>query len=75
MSIAREESSLNLIRKIAYINIIPPFVVRTSQLSDTSAMVSLSKAKRLSYKKPNHNFGDTLEKNFIMHKVRSLNNC
>ena len=32
-------------------NIVPQFVVPTSQLSDTLAMVSLSKAKRLAYEK------------------------
>ncbi len=35
---------------------IPKFVVRTSQLSDIDAMVSLSKAKRLSYEKAQPQF-------------------
>ena len=48
-------------------NIVPQFVVRTSQLSDIDAMVSLSKA--------NHNFGDMLEKKVITHRDSGLNNC
>jgi len=37
-------------------NIVPQFAVRTSQLSDISEMVSLSKAKRLSYEKAQPQF-------------------
>ena len=37
-------------------NIVPQFVVRTSQLSDIDAVVSLSKAKRLSYEKAQPHF-------------------
>jgi predicted acetyltransferase/GNAT superfamily N-acetyltransferase len=37
-------------------NIVPQFVVRTSQLSDTLAMVSLSKAKRKLYEKAQPQF-------------------
>lgn len=37
-------------------NIIPKFAVRTSQLSDISAMASLSKAKRLAYEKAQPHF-------------------
>lgn len=37
-------------------NIVPQFVIRTSQLSDISAMVSLSKAKRLAYEKAQTQF-------------------
>jgi predicted acetyltransferase/RimJ/RimL family protein N-acetyltransferase len=37
-------------------NIVPQFVVRTSQLSDIDTMVSLSKAKRLGYEKANPQF-------------------
>ena len=37
-------------------NIVPQFVVRTSQLSDIDAMVSLSKAKRMLYEKAQPQF-------------------
>ena len=37
-------------------NIVPHFVVRTSQLTDTLAMVSLSKAKRMLYEKAQPQF-------------------
>lgn len=37
-------------------NIVPQFVVRTSQLSDISGMVSLSKAKRMLYEKAQPQF-------------------
>lgn len=37
-------------------NIVPQFAVRTSQISDIDAMVSLSKAKRLSYEKAQPQF-------------------
>ncbi len=37
-------------------NTVPQFVVRTSQLSDIDAMVSLSKAKRLAYEKAQPQF-------------------
>jgi len=37
-------------------NIVPKFAVRTSQLSDISAMVSLSKAKRMLYEKAQPQF-------------------
>lgn len=49
--------------------------IRTSQISDVSAMVSLSKAKRMLYEKHNHNFGVMLEKKVIIRKDSGLKNC
>ncbi|PPE03408.1 GNAT family N-acetyltransferase [Holospora curviuscula] len=55
-------------------NTVPRFVVRTSQLPDIDAMVSLSKAKRLAYERARPHFGDMLEKTAIIHKDSGLQN-
>ncbi|WP_232296974.1 hypothetical protein [Candidatus Orientia mediorientalis] len=56
-------------------NTVPQFVVRTSQLSDIEAMVSLSKAKRKLYEKAQPQFWRYAEKKAITHKEGGLQNC
>jgi GNAT superfamily N-acetyltransferase len=61
-------------------NIVPQFVVRTSQLSDIDAMVSFSKAKRMLYEKAQPQFwkyageeGDNAQRQWFKQRLEDKN--